>query len=229
VRPLHWKAIVFDLDDTLYPEAAYVSSGYRAVGRWVEEVLRIPAPRATEELNELFVAGVRSGTFDHWLAARGLDPAHVRTMVAVYRGHSPEIDPFPAVPGLLDRLRQERVPLGIVTDGRARAQRAKVTALGLAPFFGTISYSEELGKEAAKPSPQAFLTALEQLGAAGSDAVYVADNPVKDFLGARRAGMASIRLRLDGGIYAGSEPPTPDHAPDVEVRTFAELEEALGA
>ena len=223
---MRWKAVIFDVDDTLYPETAYVASGYRAVGRWAEETLGLPGPRVAEELGELFAAGVRSGTFDRWLAARCLDPAHVGAMVAAYRDHAPRIDPFPAIPGLLAQLGQ-RVPLGVVTDGRARAQRAKVAALGLAPSFGAIACSEELGEGAAKPSPRAFLAVLGQLGVAGSEAVYVADNPAKDFLGARRAGMASIRLRLEGGVYADSEPSTAGDAPDVEVRSFPELEDAL--
>lgn len=225
---MRWKAVIFDLDDTLYPETAYVASGYQAVGRWAEAALGLPGSQVAEELSELFAAGVRSATFDRWLAARCLDPALVGAMVAAYRDHMPQIDPFPAIPGLLAQLGRQ-VPLGVVTDGRARAQRAKVAALRLSSSFGAIACSEELGEGAAKPSPRAFLAVLEQLGVAGPEAVYVADNPAKDFLGARRANMASIRLRLDGGIYAGSEPPTPGHAPDLEAHDFPELEDALRA
>jgi len=37
------------------------------------------------------------------------------------------------------------------------------------------------------------------------------------FVGARRTGMRSIRVRRPGGIYAQLEPETPEHAPDAEV------------
>ena len=54
-----WRAIVFDLDDTLYPERDYVLSGFRAIARWAAEHLRIPAEDGYRELAELFAAGVR--------------------------------------------------------------------------------------------------------------------------------------------------------------------------
>src|SRR5207302_9076607 len=34
--------VVFDIDDTLYLERDYVRSGFRAVGTWAEQWLRIP-------------------------------------------------------------------------------------------------------------------------------------------------------------------------------------------
>jgi len=67
-----WRAVVLDLDDTLYPEAAYVRSGFRAVAGRAEGTLGIPAPEGERELVSLFEAGVRGDTFDRWLAARGL-------------------------------------------------------------------------------------------------------------------------------------------------------------
>ena len=36
------RAVVFDLDDTLYPEHAYARGGYRAVAAWGEERLGLP-------------------------------------------------------------------------------------------------------------------------------------------------------------------------------------------
>jgi hypothetical protein len=38
-----WRAIVFDLDDTLYPERDYVLRGFRAVAAWSDPNLGIPA------------------------------------------------------------------------------------------------------------------------------------------------------------------------------------------
>jgi FMN phosphatase YigB (HAD superfamily) len=57
--------------------------------------------------------------------------------------------------------------------------------------------------------------------------VYVSDNPAKDFLGARRAGMRSIRVRRAGGIYTALEPETPEYAPDAEVGDLERVPRAL--
>ena len=35
------KAVIFDLDDTLFPERTYVLSGFRAVGDWISETYSI--------------------------------------------------------------------------------------------------------------------------------------------------------------------------------------------
>ena len=40
------EAIVFDLDDTLYPEREYVFSAYRAVAKWIERHLGTAATEA---------------------------------------------------------------------------------------------------------------------------------------------------------------------------------------
>ena len=48
----------------------------------------------------------------------------------------------------------------------------------------------------------------------------ILDN-AKDFLGARAAGMRSVRVRSAGGLYADLEPPGAAHAPDHEIATLA--------
>ena len=59
------------------------------------------------------------------------------------------------------------------------------------------------GRSAWKPDPKPFRIVLERLGCVSpSQAVYVADNPDKDFLGARRAGMDSIRVLRASGLHA---------------------------
>ncbi len=56
------RAVVFDLDDTLYPERAYVLSGFHAVAAWAEEQLKIPRRLGFAELRQLFEDGVRGNT-----------------------------------------------------------------------------------------------------------------------------------------------------------------------
>jgi len=218
-----WRAVVLDLDDTLYPEAAYVRSGFRAVAARAQETLGVPAGEADAELVALFEQGVRGDTFDRWLASRGLDgEATVGDLVAAYRAHAPDIDPFPDAAPLLGRLRADGSAVGLLSDGDPAVQGAKLDALGLRDAFDAIVITGELGEDAGKPSPRGYEEVLQRLGdTAPGESVYVSDNPAKDFLGARRAGMRSIRVRRPGGIYAALEPETPEHAPDAEA---AELE-----
>jgi len=222
-----WQAIVFDLDDTLYAERDYVLSGMRAVADWARRAFDLPAERSCAELRSLVDAGARGNTFDRWLARHGIAAAeHVATMVEVYRSHRPTIALQPAVEKLLQRL-AARYRLGIVTDGYLAVQRQKVAALGIERRVHAIVYSDALGRDAWKPDPRPFYEVLAQLDVPAQRAVYVGDNPAKDFLGARRAGMASIRLRRTNGVYRHLEPSKSATAPDAEITSLDHLEATL--
>jgi putative hydrolase of the HAD superfamily len=220
------RAIVFDLDDTLYPERDFVHSGFRAAAAWAETHLGVPRSQAFEDFFRLSAEEGKSGhTFDHWLASHGIDAGHARSLIAAYRKHEPEIRLFPEVPRLLHRLRQENA-LGLVSDGYLDVQQRKFAALGLGNWIQAAVFSDQWGREFWKPHPRPFETVLERIGVAAEKAVYVADNPAKDFAGARRVGMATVRVRF-GGIHHRLLPASPDHAADHDVDDFADLESLL--
>jgi len=221
------QALIFDLDDTLYPERAYVMSGFWAVSVWAEKHLGIPQKQGFEELCRLFDSGFHGNTFDHWLKTHGFDPtAWVPQLVQVYRTHIPTIAPYPEVPILLQRLRS-RYRIGLVSDGYLEVQRRKLTALGLACYFDVIVFSDELGRDAWKPSPRPFQIVIGKLGLTGPEAVYIADNPDKDFIGARQMGMWTVRIRRPDGFYSHLEPPSPEYAPDYTIESLTRLKEVL--
>lgn len=221
------QAIVFDLDDTLYPEKSYILSAFQAVATWTETRLSIPRQRGFAELASLYEAGVSGNTFDCWLSSHGFSPEDwVPELVKVYRRHDPRIAPYDGVAEMLGRLRG-RFRLGLVSDGYLEAQKKKLASLRIGEFFDIVVFSDEWGREAWKPSPIPFQAALKELKVAGAEAVYVADNPVKDFLGARRAGMWTVRVRRPEGVYSRLEPSSADHAPHVEISSLDQLEPAL--
>ena len=221
------RAVVFDLDDTLYPERAYVLSGFHTVAAWAEEQLQIPHHQGFAELRQLFEDGVRGNTFNCWLESHGFAPADWDSqMVKVYREHLPRIVPYPETEEMLQRL-WSRYRLGLVSDGHSQAQRNKLASLGIGFYFDQSVFSDELGVDARKPNPRPFALILERLAVAGRKAVYVADNPSEDFLGARRVGMWTVRVRYSEGLYSHLEPPSAEHAPDVEIDTLARLQEML--
>ena len=223
-----WRAIVFDLDDTLYPERDYVLSGFRAVAAWSDPNLGIPAEQGFAELQALLDQGVRGEIFNRWLERHGLvDDGRVARLVALYRQHEPKISLFPEVTSLLSSLRT-RYYLGLLTDGYREVQQRKLAALNLAGYFDAVVFADEWGREAWKPSPVPFYAVLERLGhLSPAEAVYVADNPTKDFLGARRVGMATVWVRRPTGFYANEEPADLEHHPDICVRRLDELGPAL--
>jgi putative hydrolase of the HAD superfamily len=224
-----WRAIVFDLDDTLYPERDYVLSGFRAVARWAEENNLAPAVAGYAQLRRLFEIGLRGAIFDHWVESLALPSINwVPQLVEVYRKHDPQITPSPAVPELLARLRS-RYLLGLISDGYLAVQQKKLAALGLAPFFDAVVFSDEFGRDAWKPSPKPFEALLGKLGIRAEEAIYVADNTTKDFIGARGVGMRTVRLRSPQGLYRHLEPPSALHSAEFEMTELASLEDILNA
>ena len=222
-----WQAIVFDLDDTLYPERDFVLSGFRAVAQWGEMHLGIQRDQGYAHLCALYESGVRGDTFNRWLAAQGIADARlISQLIQVYREHLPRLTPFPEVPDLLARL-HHRYRLGLLSDGYLDVQRRKLVALGLESYFGAIVFSDEWGREAWKPSLKPFQAILQQLKVPASAVIYVADNPLKDFLGARQVGMFTVRIQRSGGEYGHLVPPTPQHAPDHTITDLTELERVL--
>ena len=144
----------------------------------------------------------------------------------VYRDHPPRLQLHPGLRELLVRLGTGR-RLGVVSDGWLAVQQRKFQALSLEGLFNAVVFSDEWGPEFWKPHPRPFETMLARLKCPATDAVYIGDNPTKDFIGCRRLNMSTIHLRLPAGVYRDVSPATPDHAADRVVSSIAELAEVL--
>ena len=80
------KAIIFDLDDTLYSERDFVLSGFQAVANWASGNLGISQEEGYATLFNLYIEGVRNNTFDRWLTIHKIDrPELVPILLDVYR------------------------------------------------------------------------------------------------------------------------------------------------
>ncbi len=191
------RALVFDLDDTLFPEREFVLSGFEAVDSWlrVEKAITGFAEKALAE----FSSGARGDIFNRALSGLGIadDPCLVRQMVEVYRDHYPHISLFPDADWALDHF-APAVRLGLLTDGYLKVQQRKVAALGIADRFEAIVYSDRFGREGWKPSPLPYKEIAKELCCEPFECVYVGDNSAKDFVTARQLGWLTIRVRRSG-------------------------------
>ncbi len=93
--------------------------------------------------------------------------------------------------GTLKELRSS-YKLGLITNGPADLQSAKISAAGLERFFDSIVIS---GKEGiGKPDSGIFERALDALGVSPDTAVMVGDSYSRDIIGARDSGIRAIQL-----------------------------------
>lgn len=217
-------AVVFDLDDTLYPEREFVRSGIAAVADLGAKCLGLDHAQCRRELETLF-DDARERLIDRWLALKGR-PDLAADLVERYRSHQPDISLAPEVEDLLDQL-SLNYRLGLVSDGLAITQQRKAEALGLSRFFKAVVLTDTLGPGFGKPSQEPFLRVAQLLSCRTDRTVYVADNPIKDFGGARASGMRTIRLRRSDGLYSELEAPSAEFEPDFEVRDWLELNTVL--
>jgi len=207
--------IVLDLDDTLYLERDYVRSGFRAVDQWLKTHRLFG-----DFFNEawcLFEEGKRQTIFDKVLAPKGLcDDGLIRELVKVYRMHNPAIYLLPDAEEFLQKYPRDR--LALITDGPSASQWAKINALGIEKYIGKIIVTEDHGPAYAKPNHEAFLSIQGNLP--GCECIYIADNPLKDFIAPHKlVWKPSVRMRRFGSLHY--DLPTPEGC--IEVSSFSEV------
>jgi putative hydrolase of the HAD superfamily len=193
--PTHLAAVAFDLDDTLFPQRAWLDGAWTAV-----------AARAADDginqarLRDALVAIASEGTdrgriIDRALASLGAADLDVAPLVDAFRSYrAPSVTPYAGTRDSLARL-AAHVPLALVSDGDPAIQQAKLDATGLGDLFTAVVWSDEHGREHRKPDPLPFRVALTELGCAPDEAVFVGDRPGKDVAGAATAGMHAVRVR----------------------------------
>lgn len=220
-------AVVFDLDDTLYPERDFALSGYRAA----ISALDLPPELASTAFDAVAAAlDARGNPFDALAAAVGARIGArdgIRRLVEIYRTHFPDIRlPGPSL-DILHWLRANGIAAALVTDGRSITQRNKIAALGLGRFFspGSIFISEETGHQ--KPDPDSFRRIMELYGS-HRHYIYVGDNPAKDFIAPNILGWTTVALR-DRGSNIHLQPLVYGYpsSPDVVIESLSQVRSLL--
>lgn len=219
--------VVFDMDDTLFRETEFVFSGYAAVSKRVGPSLGVPSNKVFLELMEIFATPDRSKAFNVLLDRYGREDL-INDCVATYRNHRPDISLTQDASFALSACLRYG-PVGLVTDGPESMQAAKVEALHLRERGVFVVLSDSLGGRAAwKPSPVGLLEVAHRMQIPTDQLVYVADNPLKDFLAATRAGMKSIRYRAEWQLHARAEAASASASPTIEIGSLKCLPQVLG-
>lgn len=221
--------VIFDLDDTLYPERAFAYAGFQAAGRWAEEHLRVAG--LGDDMARLFDQGLLGKLFPTALKARmpAATADDVAGLHAAYRNAAPSLALFEDAAWALDHY-GAKGPLGLITDGTHVMQQRKVSGLGIAHRFTEIVYTDALGEGRAyfKPHPRPFEVMAERLAKPGDRLAYIGDNPVKDFKAPNAMGWTSVQVLRDGGIHDASKR-IDGGDPQHQIRSLRELPDVLGA
>lgn len=199
------KAVIFDLDDTLYDEMQFVRNGFKKVALYISQVYKINRNKAYNLLIRILHDYGRGKVFDLALSRLGLpvNKQVVAKLVSVYRYNNYKLKPFKGTTRALFHLRRKGYKMALLTDGNCRVQRHKVSLLGIGRFFDCLVYSRQYGISCEKPSQFIYQKCLKKLEVEPYDAIYVGDNPYKDFIGAKKIGMQTIMIKTGRRKTAG--------------------------
>ncbi|HOX04755.1 MAG TPA: TIGR02253 family HAD-type hydrolase [Planctomycetota bacterium] len=225
------RAVLFDLDDTLFSTADFAREARaNALRAMIAAGLHLTFEQAAAELDEV----IREFTsnydrhFDTMLlrlpaAACGRVNPAVVVAAGVVAYHETKRERLRAYPDAIEALRElsgrPGLTLGVITAGLTVKQAEKLVRLGVLPYLDprAVFITEQLGID--KVNPKLYRTACSALGLEPDRCLYIGDHPVRDVDSARAAGMHTVLLRY-GGRDNGKVGQT---APDYVIRDYREL------
>ena len=209
------KAVIFDIDDTLYSYRDANDYAMPAVVSYAERELGVEGAvflsqyqRAMEEQLSAHSATAgchsRAIRFQMTLEAMGLPLYHAAVLNDLYWNTFLEvIRPFPEVVAFMSALKSRGIRLGVGSDMTADWQLKKLHQLGLLELLDFVVTSEEAGVE--KPESGLFSLCAKKAGCAPEECLFIGDNLKKDVQGARNAGMHALWYQPD--VAAAAEEP----------------------
>lgn len=208
------RAVLFDLDDTIFDHAratrvalSAVRDAEPAFAAWSIDELDRRHRLVLEAWHQEVLAGratidqARVARFGELIVAAGGpdEPARASALAASYRTiYATTWFTVPGAVALIDEIRQRGIAVAIVTNNVLVEQQLKLDRCGLTALRTTLVTSEEVGHQ--KPDPPIFRAALDRVGVSAADAVMVGDAWATDIAGALRVGIRPVWLNRFGEI-----------------------------
>ena len=200
------RAVLIDLDDTLFDHRAAARSALEAVAACDSALGGVPFDalearhRAIlEDLHRAVLSGSMTVDAARELRFRTLveeqghtcDAARLDRLTTAYRGaYQSNWSCLPGARELAGELKRRSVLIAIVTNNIVSEQVSKVRRLGLESYVDALVVSEAVG--ASKPDARIFKYALEKLGVTAGEAVMLGDSWSADIEGALASGIRAI-------------------------------------
>ncbi len=219
------KAVVFDIDDTLYDSSLQMRmTRLNAIRAMIEAGLPADLETVYKTLDEIAHQYGPHYTrhFDKLLELLGLrwNPRVIAAGVVAYRETSEAyLKPFPDTVPTLVKLRDSKYRIGVTSDGRSVKQWQKLIQLGIHHLFHSVVVSEDLGTE--ELSVDIFKECLNELGSRPEETIYVSSRPNRAILYANRAGMISVRIKKGDSLV--EEPELPEAKAKYEIERLSEI------
>jgi len=231
------KAVIFDIDNTLYDYDAanacamsaieeYASLHFGWSAQFTEDKVKTSYSEMKLLAGRKAVIHNRLIRFQRILEQENiaLSP-HALNMYDIYWSTLTESSKlFPGLTDALISLKNEGVSIGIGTNMTSVMQFRKLEALGILKYFDFIVSSEEAGSE--KPDKVLFLMCAKKAGVTPDECLYVGDNLKNDIMAAERAGLKGLWFAPEKDPLPEGSPVPVDHLPyqepDESVMSFSD-------
>ncbi|MBR9702110.1 HAD-IA family hydrolase, partial [Candidatus Pacearchaeota archaeon] len=201
------KAILFDLDNTLYDYEAPHKKALKAVYDVLKgdvnisfvkfrELYKLSKSEIHRELTGSASSHNRVLYFQRLIEKTNntVDPSIILKLYSTYWDTLlKNMKLGKNVLATLKELKKRGLKISIVSDLTTHIQLRKIQKLGITKYIDVLVTSEEAGTE--KPRAIMFLLALNKLDVSWHDAIFVGDNSVNDIEGANAVRMDTILIR----------------------------------
>ena len=197
------RAILLDLDDTLWPLVPTMKAAEQALAEWLQTHspttaasfdattrARLRAETLAEHPSRAHdLSFIRQEMLRRALEAAGDDPALAPQAFQIFIDARRRVTPYPEVEQVLAAW-SRRYTIVAVSNGNADVMR---TPLGR--FFKDAVNAERIGVP--KPEPAIFMSACALAQVEPHEALHIGDDPALDLIGALHAGLQGAWLLRD--------------------------------
>ena len=219
------KALIFDLDDTLYYEKEYVLGAFKEVAYYLGNKYGINEEKLYFRMKQILETLGRGKIFNIICEENKLNE-DIKALVDIYRKSRPKLELYEDSKEFLIWARENGYKLGIITDGCSKVQWNKIEALNMKSVVDKIIVTDDLGKEFWKPHKKSYFDMMCYFNINKNECIYIGDNPNKDFIGARELGIKTVRIIREKGDHIETFLDE-DYEGDINIKKLLEIKEIL--
>lgn len=220
------KAIIFDLDDTLYDNLNQVAKkAMHEADKAMAHFLKEDAEVISNLRADLIQKGIRFFDQNPLICHElGVNKQLIDKAGEIANNHYylfpnvKGIKLFPGVPALLKKLRRKH-KLALITFGVLEKQQEKIKILKVAPYFDFVAVDQWSGIKATKAD--SFLDVMEKLKLKAEEIAVVGDNPKNEIEVGNKLGMTTIRVFQ--GKFKDYAPKSDFERADFDIKKITEV------
>lgn len=204
----NYKAIIFDLDDTMYDYGECNENGYNEVYKYLNKKCKNTLLKssfytylssANKEVKDFLKKTASSHNrvlyfkkLSEYFFLDDVATSSLEMFNAYNKGFFKNIKPYKKVLEFIKSAKSYNVKIGICTDMVCQEQLKKIKKLKIEKYINYILTSEEVGVE--KPNHKMYELILDKLNVKKSECLFIGDDLEKDVSGPKEFGIQSIHI-----------------------------------